>query len=1034
MNGLVDLSIRRSVFTLMLMIALVGMGLLSLGRIGVGLFPTIELPYVSVTTLLEGASPETVELEITDVLEEQINTIEGIDSIRSFSAEGVSQILIEFALEADIHIKAQDVRDKVQLALADLPTDIDPPIVDKVDPDAQPIITVLIAGNQPIGELTDYADRVVKQSLQRIQGVGSVSLVGGRDRAMRIWADNQKLRAHGVTIEDLRRAVQTEHAELPGGKLEIGNGAREVGIKTVAEAFTPNDFLNLPVAYRDNGVTIRISDIAHVETGLEDEKSAAFLNGQRGIALDIRKQSGQNTVAVSHEVKAKVAELEKQLPDGMSIIVTRDTSKFIESSVEDVSHDVLIAIFLVTAVTFIFLLNVRSTLIVALAIPTSLISSFFCFYIMGFTINILSLLALTVAIGLLVDDAIVVVESISQELEAGVPPFQAALDGTRKVGLAVLAGTAATLAVFIPIAFTTGMVGRMFFQYGLTIVFSVSVSLLVAITLAPMLASRLLKYKTPTGWAIKVNMFWDQVSHAYSRLISWAIRWRYVVIVLAIGSVFLGGWYASQISTGFLSKADRSEFLGSIELPQGTGISASQDIALTVTNALLDIEFVDTVFISAGGGDQGKSNLLSLYVEIAPKQDRNVSQFEIMDSARQAIANSAPMAIKTAIDEVPWVTGTSSGGFDFDLIIMGPDLDQLAQYSESIMRQMEKAGSFADPRSSYEGGRPEAQIIFDRIKAGDQAVSAKNVSLTSRIAISGMNIATYESQGRRYDVRLSLQPDQKTTARDIEPVQVSSRSGRLVDIGSVSEIIFDTGPSQIDRYDRERKISIFASAATGVSLGDGTDDLLEILNQNPPPKGITFKLGGMAEYMEETAVSIGFAMLLAFVCLYMVLASQFNSMVQPLIIMVTAPLSFSGAFASLYYFGLESSIFAQIGLIGLMGIVMKNGILLVDRANQLILDGIAERAAIQRAGPERLRPVLMTAISAVFGMIPVALATSDGSEWRNALGALIIGGLATSTLLTLVVVPAAFMIPKDVSNLGSRVKKYLVKGQKPAGL
>ncbi|MBA3067015.1 MAG: efflux RND transporter permease subunit [Hyphomonas sp.] len=1015
MMSLVDISIRRAVFAVMLIASLVGLGFMSMGRLGVDLFPDVEFPYVNVTATLDGASAETMESEVTDILEEYINTIDGIETLQSFSSEGRAQILIEFNLSSNAREKVQDVRDKVQVALAELPPDMDPPIVDKVDPDAAPIISVMIAGDLPIAELTAFADDVAKERLQRLDGVGAVKLVGGRERAVRIWLDNERLRAFGVTADDVRRAIQSEHAELPGGRLETAARTREFGVKTVAEVTRANGFADLPVAYRENGVTIRISDVARVEDGLEDERSAAFLNGRRGISLDIRKQSGQNTVEVAHQVKAATEGLRALAPAGVTIVATRDVSKFIESSIEDVTHDVVIAIGLVVAVTFVFLLNFRATIIVALAIPTSLVATFFGFYLLGFSINVLTLLALTVAIGLLVDDAIVVIEAIMKELEEGKPPLEAALDGTRKVGLAVVAGTAATLAVFVPIAFMDGIVGRFFYQYGLTIVFSVSVSLLVALTLTPMLASRILTSSGVSPVFRPLEAFWDSTDRAYAGLVKLAVRFRIVVIFIAFASVVAGAWYAARVPSGFTSRADRSEFQGSIELPLGTGVVSALDAAQKIDAELRKIEHVEEVFVSIGAGAQAEARVIDLYASLTPKQERQTGQFEIMDQARKAIRIASPEAVKISVLEVPWVSGTTSGSSDIDLLLKGSDLNSLAQYGEHLVREMRARPDFSDVRTSFESGRPEAQILFDRTRAGDQGVSARALADTARIALGGLDAGTFEEGGKRYDVRLRLEEDQRESVRDFDRIQVRGADGRLVDIGAVSRVEFASGPSKIDRSDRARKISVLASSATGVSLGEATSTLIEVLEANPPPAGITYSVGGMSERMQETAGAIGFALLLALLALYMVLASQFNSFVQPLLIMVTAPLSFSGAFAGLYYFGMESSLFAQIGLIGLMGIVMKNGILLVDRANQLIAEGMTERDAILQACPERLRPVLMTAFSAIFGMVPVALATSDGAEWRNALGALLIGGLTSSTILTLVVIPAVFMIPSDVA-------------------
>jgi HAE1 family hydrophobic/amphiphilic exporter-1 len=471
------------------------------------------------------------------------------------------------------------------------------------------------------------------------------------------------------------------------------------------------------------------------------------------------------------------------------------------------------------------------------------------------------------------------------------------------------------------------------------------------------------------------------------------------------------------VPSGFTSRADRSEFQGTVELPLGTGVTKATDAAKRAAAALGNVPFVENTFFSIGAGSRGDIHVIDLYANLSPKAEREINQFAIMDDARAALRTAVPEAVKISVAEVPWVSGTTTGSSDIDLILSGSNLGEVSAYAETIANHMRESGTFVDVRSTYQSGRPEVQIVFDRNRGGDQGISARTLASTARIALGGLDVATFEAEGQRYEVRLRLDGPYREDPDDLKRVQVRGQDGRLVDIGSVSEIEFSSGPSQIDRKDRQRKISVLANGATGVSLGEATEAIQEILSRVPPPEGVSLTIGGMSERMQETGAAIVFALLMALLALYIVLASQFNSFVQPLIIMVTAPLCFSGAFAGLYYFGLESSLFAQIGLIGLMGIVMKNGILLVDRANQLVEGGFAPGEAIRQACPERLRPVLMTAFSAIFGMIPVALATSDGAEWRNALGALLIGGLSSSTLLTLVVVPAAFMVPSDVSNL-----------------
>jgi len=528
---LADTSIRRPVLAVMVIGALVVLGWISLGRLGVDLFPNVEFPYVSVITTLEGASPDTIETEVTDVIEENVNTISGIKQLRSVSSEGFSQVNIEFELDENVDVKAQDVRDKATLALQDLPVDVDQPIVEKVDPDAAPILSIVIAGEMTIGELTTFADEIAKEAVQRVRGVGSVTLVGGREREMRIWLDANKMRAHGVTATEIVNAIDSEHVEIPGGRMDVAGRTREFGVKTMAEALVAEDFRNLVVRFNEGRPPTRIRDVARVEDGLQEERTFAQLNGRQGISLDVRRQSGRNTVEVANAVKAEVEKLKSIAPAGVDIVIARDISRFIESSISDVLKDLLIAVALVVMITYFFLLSWQATLIVATAIPASLISTFFMFYVFDFTINMLTLLALTVAIGLLVDDAIVVIESIQRDVDKGMDPYEAASHGTHRVGLAVLAGTFATLAVFVPIAFMAGVVGRFFFQYGLAIVFSVSVSLLVALTLTPMLSARFLK-PVSSHWKIlrPIEAFHVRMETGYGRLIQHAVRYRYLVI------------------------------------------------------------------------------------------------------------------------------------------------------------------------------------------------------------------------------------------------------------------------------------------------------------------------------------------------------------------------------------------------------------------------------------------------------------------------------------------------------------------------
>ncbi len=1025
---LADVSIRRPVFATMLIASLVVLGIVSFGRLGVDLFPEVEFPYVSVTTALPGASPGTVETEVTDIIEEQLNTISGLKQMRSISAEGVSIVNLEFELEENADLKAQEVRDKISRLGGDLPGDAEPPVIEKVDPDAAPILSVLLSGDLPIRDLTTFADEVVKERLQRVPGVGSVELVGGREREMRVWLDASAMRARGVTADDVLSAIQRENAELPGGRLVIDGRTRQFGIRTLAEAANAAEFAAIPVAYRPNGQTVRIGDIGRVEDSVEDENSYAQLDGELGVVLEVRKQSGENTVAVAEQIRAEIESIEATASEGVNFVIARDTSRFIEQAIGDVLFDLFIAVLLVVAVTFLFLLSWRATIIVLLAIPTSIVATFVAFAAFDFTINMVTLLALTVAIGLLVDDAIVVVEAVQNDVDEGVEPTEAAHSATKRVALAVLAGTFATLAVFVPIAFMEGIVGRFFFQYGLAIVFSVSVSMLVAFTLTPAMSARLLRPEhADSGWLGRIESFHVGMRKRYEQLVGWAIDRRYLVLGGALASVFIGGLFASQVPSTFMSTTDRSEFLVTVKLPLGTGIASAKEAAQQVDIALREHPEVELVFVSAGSGSNPKVHELDIYVGLTHKRSRDLSQDNLMTFARDALSENVPSAREIAVEEVPWVSGAGVGQVAIELIITGRDSAAINDYAQLLTGELAAQSNFVDVRSTYEGGRPELQIVVDRDRAADLGISARSLAAASRTLIGGSDAGTFNDNERRYDVRVRLDESARQSLYDVETLPLRTGQGTLVDLASVATVEVNQSAAEIERIDRSRQISVLANTAPGVPLSVAVSQVEDLLAANPSPSGVATQMEGTARRLAETSEAIIFAFGLALVALYIVLASQFNSFGQPIIIMLTAPLSFSGAYFLMWATGEEMSLFAQIGMIALMGIVMKNGILLVDLANQYRDRGDEAGAAMRSAAPERLRPVLMTALAAVFGMLPVALAQSDAAEWRNAMGFIIIGGLTTSTFLTLLVVPAAYAAASDLSGGVSKLRAKLTK-------
>ena len=1011
-----DLSIRRPVLAVMVIGALVALGLVSLMRIGVDLFPRVEFPYVVVNTVLEGASPEAIETEVTDAIESQVNTISGIKSLSSQSSEGNSQVMIEFGLSENPDVKAQDVRDKVNLAVRDLPQDTEQPVIQKVDPDAEPILSVMLSGDLPIKDLTHIADKIVKERLQRVSGVGQVSIIGGRKRQVRVWLDAQRMRGYSVTADDVIGALTRENADIPGGAMQSQGSLAEYSVKTKGEVTSVAGFNDITIAFRDGGLPTRLRDVARVEDGVEDERTYATLNGKPGVSLEIRRQSGQNTLAVADAVKAEIERIRPILPPGVTMVTAKDISLFISESVRDVGFDIILGIFLVVVIVSAFLLDFRATMIVAIAMPTSLIATFFAFYTAGFTLNLLTLMAFSVAVGLLVDDAIVVLESIHVKLEEGMSADEAASKGTSEVAVAVMAGTWAVVAVFVPIAFMEGIVGRFFYQYGLAIVFSVLVSLLVSLTLTPALCAKFLTKLHLGPISRRFEAFHRGLENFYRNVLRWSLDHRGRVFLFGFLTILAGFFLAGRIPFDFQAKADRSEFLMTIDLPFGVGIEQTKTVGERVTQALLGTQNVRTAFMTIGSGSQGRINRLSYYVGLTPKNARPIDQFQIMQTARTLIAKIVPEATSIEAVDVPWIGGNSSFNSAISYSLQGPSIEVLREKADAIVTRMRAdTATFADARTSYEAGKPEVQIHVDRARAADQGVAVRPLATTVRALIGGVNAGTFEEFGDRYDVRVRLEETQRNDPASLSMIQVRGQGRQLVDLANIAQFNMREGPSEIDRRNRARNITIFGNTPPGVALGTATDRMSQILKEVALPAGYGGEFIGQAERMKESAQAIGFAFILALVALYMILASQFNSFSQPIIIMLTAPLSFFGAFAALYFSGLSLTMFVQIGLLALMGLVMKNGILLVDYANVAREQrGLDARTAIEEAGPRRTRPVLMTQLATVFGMIPVAISTSQGAEFRNAMGVLIIGGILSSTFLTLLIVPVAYTLMADL--------------------
>ena len=1016
-----DVSIRRPVFAVMLIGGLVAMGLVSIPRLGVDLFPKIEFPIVTVTTTLRGATPETVEREVTQVVEEAVNTIEGIRTLRSFSSESFSRVMVEFQIEEDARAKTQDVRDKVFAARAKLPEDVEPPVVERIDADAEPILSVLVSGPHSIRELTEFADKKLRPRLERVSGVGSITLVGGRVREIRIWLDPVRLAGTGLAVDDVLRALESGHVEVPGGRIETDR--REYTVKTQGRLLRPEDFGDLVVAERA-GRVVRVRDVAGVEDGMAEERTIARLDGERGVSLLVRRQSGENIVAVAQGVKRELARVESSLPPGMEILVAQDTSRFIERSLRDVAQDLVWGGFLAVLVVLAFLRSPRATLIVATAIPASLLASFTLFHFLGFTLNNMTLMALSLSIGMLVDDAIVVLENIWRHVEAGEEPRRAASVATREIGLAVIATTLAICAVFVPIAFMGSVIGKFFREFGLVVACAVCVSTLVAVTLTPMLCSRFLSASARGAGAqgplsARLEAAFAFLEAHYRSALAFGLDHRRGVLALALASVLAGVAIASRVPFEFVPAADRSEFNVWLKLPLGTPLARTSAVARRVEDDLLLHPEVTDVFSRIGGGANERVNEANLYVKLTHKTKRKLSQVDAMQEVRERIdALDLPLR-DVAVEEIPWIGVAGARQSMVQYAVRGPDHDRLGAYAAEIVRFMEGAGGFQDVTTSYETGRPEISLEIARGRAADLGVDAAAIGRTISALLGGTRVTTFEEGGERYDVRLQMPPRFRDDPDEIGLVNVRAHDGAIVSLRNLVRPSIRSGTVQVARENRARVVNVDANLS-GKALGTAADELEAFAAGLGMEDGYTFEAIGNTEMMKETVAAIGFAFGLAMLAMYMILASQFNSFVHPATIMLSAPLSFIGAFAALWAFGFALDMMTQIGFLMLMGLVMKNGILLVDYTNTLRERGLPLRDAVLEAGPKRLRPVLMTAISTIFGTLPVALGSGDGAEWRNSMGGIVIGGMATSTLLTLLVVPVAYTLVDDAQRAITR--------------
>jgi HAE1 family hydrophobic/amphiphilic exporter-1 len=1015
----------------MMILGLIVLGIVSYPRIGVDLFPRVEFPIVNITTTLKGASPEVMDIDVTDKIEEAVNTINGVKTITSVSTEGRSTVVIEFVLERNIDLAVQDVREKIAAIRSKLPRDIDEPVIEKVDPDATPVMWLALTGDKSVREISTYADEILKEQIQKIPGVGAIRLGGLRLRQVRVWLDSDKLSAYQITAHDVLMSLQRENVELPGGRIE--SKTKEYSVKIKGEFRNPREFNDLIVGYY-NGAPVRLKDIGRAEDSMEEKRSVARFNGTPAVGLGIQKQSGTNTVEVINRIKKELINIRETLPPGMELKISFDQSDFIKLSINEVQKHLIYGGFFATIAVLLFLRSTRITLISALAIPTSIISTFTIMHAFGFTFNNMTMLALSLSVGILIDDAIIVIENIHRHIERGMSPREAASFATSEIGLAVMATTFAIVAIFLPVAFMKGIIGRFFLQFALTVVFAVLVSLFVAFTLTPMMASRYLKRQKTEDRSQKLNPptpplekggkegFVSRISYSlekghkkieelYRGLLKLALNHRAMVIILATGIFIFSLFMTRFLNKEFIPPEDQSRFVVRLEAPIDYSVDEIDRMFKKAEDYIRSIPEVNTAFYVQGlvGGEVNKG---IMFIGLKPKAERKKSQQDLMAEVRRSF------------EDIPGLKGTAEdvsligGGLrrvPIQYSIRGRDISTLNAHAGQIIDDFSKLPGIVDVDTSLETGKPELKVYIDRDKAADLGVNVASVAEAINFLIGGeVDVTKFkdEAKGRRYDVRARLIPKDRTDPSDIGKLYVRSKDGRLVEISNIVEIQEGGGPGIINRVDRERAITIFANLE-GKPLGQAKAELDSISAKVLSP-GYSGMYKGEAEVMEESFVYLMFALVLGVILAYMVLASQFESFVHPFTVLLSMPFSFIGAFGALFLTGKTLNIFSFIGLILLMGLVKKNAILLVDYTNTLRSRGLERKEAIMQAGPVRLRPILMTTFAMVFGMLPIAIGIGEGAETRSPMAIATIGGLLTSLFLTLIVVPVAYDLFDDL--------------------